>query len=111
MLNLASNGLDARTDGVADTRLLLHTYANDAASSGSIRVEDNGPGVSAEARGKLFQPFFTTKKTGLGMGLSICHSILESLGGRIQLHNLPGEGATFVVELPLASTTGSDTIV
>ena len=56
---------------------------------------DNGPGVSADVRDKLFQPFFTTKRTGLGMGLSICQSILESLGGRIDLKNHDGKGAAF----------------
>jgi len=69
---------------------------------GTIRVEDSGPGVNAEVRERLFQPFFTTKTTGLGMGLSICQSIVESLGGRIELNDHSGSGAIFVVELPLA---------
>ncbi len=63
---------------------------------------DSGPGVSPELRDKLFEPFFTTKHTGLGMGLSICQSILESLGGHIEMKNNNGKGAAFSVELPLA---------
>lgn len=65
-------------------------------------MQDTCPGVSPEIRGKLFEPFFTTKGSGLGMGLSICRSILDSLGGRIDLANSNEEGAAFIVELPLA---------
>ena len=69
---------------------------------GTIWVIDNSPGVSPEVGGKLFQPFFTTKRSGLGMGLSICQSILDSLGGRIERKNHDGSGAVFSVALPLA---------
>ena len=102
VLNLASNGLDAMMDTTAERRLTLRTTVESSARVGAIWVEDSGPGVSAEARDKLFQPFFTTKRTGLGMGLSICQSILESLGGRIDLKDQHGKGAAFFVELPLA---------
>ena len=100
VLNLASNGLDAMTDTMAERCLTIRTEVE--ANAGMIWVIDNGPGVSPELRDKLFQPFFTTKHTGLGMGLSICQSILESLGGRIDLKNHNGRGAEFCVALPLA---------
>jgi C4-dicarboxylate-specific signal transduction histidine kinase len=100
VLNLAGNGLDAMTETSADRCLTIRTAV--APSVGTICVIDNGPGVSPELRDKLFQPFFTTKRTGLGMGLSICQSILESLGGRIELTNQNGRGAVFSVSLPLA---------
>jgi C4-dicarboxylate-specific signal transduction histidine kinase len=99
---LASNGLDAMMNTAAERRLTLRTTIEPDASVATIWVEDSGPGVSADVRGKLFQPFFTTKTTGLGMGLSICQSIVESLGGRINLADGSGKGATFSVELPLA---------
>jgi C4-dicarboxylate-specific signal transduction histidine kinase len=67
VLNLASNGLDAVLDTTAERRLILRTKIEQVAGVGAIWVEDNGPGVSAEVREKLFQPFFTTKTTGLGM--------------------------------------------
>jgi C4-dicarboxylate-specific signal transduction histidine kinase len=102
VLNLASNGLDAMLDTTAERRLILRTKIEQVAGVGAIWVEDNGPGVSAEVREKLFQPFFTTKTAGLGMGLSICESIVVSLSGRIDLKNRPGQGAAFFVELPLA---------
>ena len=100
VLNLASNGLDAMTDATNERYLTIRTEVE--ANSGMIWVIDNGPGVSAAVRDKLFQPFFTTKHTGLGMGLSICQSILESLGGRIDLENHEDKGAAFFVTLPLA---------
>ena len=100
VLNLASNGLDAMTDTTAERCLTIRTAVEP--NTGTIWVIDNGPGVSPEVREKLFQPFFTTKRTGLGMGLSICQSILESLGGRIDLKNHDGKGAAFSVALPLA---------
>jgi C4-dicarboxylate-specific signal transduction histidine kinase len=102
VLNLAGNGLDAMMDSTEERRLTLRTTIEQVARVGAIWVEDSGPGVSAEVREKLFQPFFTTKTTGLGMGLSICQSILESLGGRIDLKDPAGKGAVFFVELPLA---------
>ena len=100
VLNLASNGLDAMAIASGGGHLAIRTAVEP--SAGKIWVIDDGPGVSAEVRDKLFQPFFTTKTTGLGMGLSICHSIVESLGGRINLADADGKGAAFVVELPLA---------
>ena len=102
VLNLASNGLDAMMDTTAERRLILRTTSQPDSSVGTIWVEDTGPGVPMDARDKLFQPFFTTKSTGLGMGLSICHTIVESLNGRINLKNQNGKGAAFFVELPLA---------
>jgi two-component system, LuxR family, sensor histidine kinase DctS len=64
-------------------------------------VEDNGPGISERDKAKVFMPLFTTKNEGLGMGLSICRSILDSLGGRISFDNRPEGGSAFRVELPL----------
>lgn len=102
VLNLAGNGLDAMMETTAERRLTLRTTIEQVAKVGAIWVEDTGPGVSAGVREKLFQPFFTTKTTGLGMGLSICQSIVQSLNGRIDLKNRPEKGAAFFVELPLA---------
>lgn len=100
VLNLASNGLDAMAGTSPERCLSIRTAIE--LNAGTISVVDNGPGVSLEVRDKLFHPFFTTKRTGLGMGLSICQSILESLGGRIELENHDGKGAAFLVALPLA---------
>jgi len=68
-----------------------------------ISVRDNGPGIPKEHLPLLFDPFFTTKPvgTGTGLGLSVCHGIVSSLGGSISVESTVGEGSTFVVELPV----------
>jgi signal transduction histidine kinase len=72
-------------------------------SSVVISVADDGPGISQEHLGKIFNPFFTTKKPGkgTGLGLSICHRIVTEHGGQIYARSHPGKGATFFVELPI----------
>lgn len=68
-----------------------------------ISIRDNGPGIPTEIRDKLFQPFVTTKApgTGTGLGLSISQRIIEAHGGNISVRSEPGQGAEFIVELPL----------
>lgn len=73
----------------------------------SIRVRDNGPGVTEEARDRIFDPFFTTKDpgSGTGLGLSISARLVEGMGGRLEYRDSPDGGATFLVRLPAARTT------
>ena len=91
ILNLARNGIEAMTEGaVTDPTLTI-----DATADGdriNIAVSDNGPGVSEDARPHLFDPFFTTRTLGLGMGLSICRTIVEGHGGRLWLDEADGPG-------------------
>jgi two-component system sensor kinase FixL len=68
-----------------------------------VSVTDSGPGVSADIREKLFQPFVTSKPAGMGVGLSICRGIVEAHGGRMWLADNPGGGAAFHFTLPVAS--------
>ena len=73
--------------------------------NGFVRASfaDDGPGISKEAIDRLFTPFFTTKEVGkgTGLGLSICHGIVSEHGGKIYAESKPGNGATFIVELPV----------
>ena len=72
-----------------------------------VSVTDCGVGISAENADRLFNAFFTTKASGMGMGLSICRSIMEALGGRLwATANIP-HGATFHLTLPLNADTAS----
>jgi two-component system, NtrC family, sensor kinase len=85
------------------------TIASERANGGiKISCQDDGPGVSVENMKHLFNPFFTTKEVGkgTGLGLSICYGIIAGHGGRIYAESQEGRGATFVVELPVASSQG-----
>ena len=105
ILNLINNGMDAMQELPENGRVLtVTTCVGTDVNCGIILVEDNGPGISEQDKMKLFVPFFTTKSEGLGMGLSICRSILDSLGGHISFDNRSEGGSVFRVELPLAVT-------
>ncbi len=66
-----------------------------------IKMADNGPGVPKSIQEKLFQPFFSTKEEGTGLGLSIATRIVEEHGGWLDLKSKEGEGATFIITLPI----------
>ncbi len=97
ILNLIRNGIEAM-DGRTRKELRISGFRHD----GHIRVvvSDTGPGLSADAREALFEPFRSTKENGMGVGLSICRTIVESHGGRIWAEDNEGGGTRFVVELP-----------
>jgi C4-dicarboxylate-specific signal transduction histidine kinase len=100
MLNLMMNACDAMATGPSDgRRLSIRTRAVD----GGVRISfaDLGPGFRAEDYEKLFQPFYTTKPQGLGLGLSISRSIVAAHGGRLWGSSTPGHGATFHISLPV----------
>jgi signal transduction histidine kinase len=100
MLNLMINAIQAMS-GVADaTRHLQVSTAGAAPEGMRVAVRDSGPGLRTDVADRLFEPFYTTKPDGLGMGLSICRSIIEAHGGR--LWAIPNEprGAVFQFTLP-----------
>ena len=65
-----------------------------------LEVLDRGPGLPPEIAERLFEPFFTTRSDGLGLGLNICRSIVESMGGELLARNRDGGGAVFEIRLP-----------
>jgi signal transduction histidine kinase len=102
VLNLAMNALDAMRPRPADERW-LHIEVARSERAVRIAVRDAGIGIPAERLGRVFDPFWTTKPTGMGMGLAICRSIVKSGGGDIEVApNRHGAGVTFTVTLPLA---------
>jgi len=97
LMNLVMNALDAMRE--SPSRILTVRSAMDAPDMVTVSVSDTGPGIAEAQRAMVFQPFFTTKKDGLGLGLSICRSIITEHGGRIWEEANPGGGATFSFSL------------
>jgi light-regulated signal transduction histidine kinase (bacteriophytochrome) len=93
LLNLIRNSLDA-TEGQAERRISIRAVAQPDGSA-KLTACDNGPGVSAEVQPRLFEAFSSTKSAGLGIGLSICRTIIEAHGGKIALEKGDGTGACF----------------
>jgi signal transduction histidine kinase len=101
LLNLILNAVDALDKNSRDKRtIVLHAERSD----GFVRVavQDNGTGISSENMGRVFEPFFSTKDVGLGMGLAVCKTIITEHGGRIWAEMNPQGGATFSFELKAA---------
>ena len=106
-INLALNAFDAMASNPPDRPRRLTIRSSNSGSSVIVSFRDTGPGVSADARAKLFQPFFTTKGAGKGsgLGLSMSFRILEEHGGALRLEDGAGPGATFSFEVPLGGAS------
>jgi C4-dicarboxylate-specific signal transduction histidine kinase len=101
LLNLLANACDAMTHLAPAARRLSIVTQADEDHAVQISVADCGSGISGESRDSLFKPFFTTKEQGLGLGLTICRSIVVAHGGRLWADNNPAGGATFRLTLPV----------
>ena len=99
VMNLVLNAVQATRGGPVHPPVVRIATAG-TNSEVSITVDDAGAGITADAMPRLFEPYFTTKANGLGMGLSISRSIVESHGGSIAAANIPHGGARFTVILP-----------
>jgi two-component system NtrC family sensor kinase len=100
LLNLANNALDAVADG---GRILVSSRSD--GDDVVLTVEDNGCGIPSELHDRIFDPFFTTKAPGegTGLGLSVCHTIVKGLEGRLTFESTPNLGTVFKVRLPLTT--------
>ena len=107
IINLIMNGIEAMQPVTDRPRELVVRSGQDEPGYALISVADCGVGIAAENVDRLFNPFFTTKSGGMGMGLSICRSIMEAHGGRLwATANVP-HGATFQFALPVNADTAS----
>jgi PAS domain S-box-containing protein len=107
IINLVMNGLEAMQSVKDRPRELVIRSRQDGTQQVLVSVTDCGVGISAENADRLFNAFFTTKSSGMGMGLSICRSIIEAHGGRLwATANVP-HGATFQFTLPVNADTAS----
>jgi len=105
MVNLLVNASQAMAGQDGAQRIHI-TARPDEGGMIEIAVRDSGPGIAPEHLASLFEPFYTTKAEGMGMGLPICRTTIEAHGGTLAVNGNPGRGAEFVVKLP-ASALGT----
>lgn len=97
LVNLLTNAAEAMA-GQSDAKIELQLVNHDQQLD--IRVTDNGPGIAENIRNKVFEPFYTTKSTGLGIGLALSKRIIETLSGTLILEDGQNDGSTFILSLP-----------
>lgn len=101
LLNLILNAAEAMAETPVGQRRLVIAMRVLADSRVEISLSDTGHGLTSEQAQRIFQPFVTSKSDGIGLGLSICKSIVEAHGGEIEAQSEAGKGATFAVRLPI----------
>ena len=99
-INLIANALDAVAEGPNAPTLWVSAGENLAGTEAWVRVRDNGPGIDAETRRKIFDPFYTTKHAGTGLGLALSKKLVETHGGTLEVESEPGVGSEFIVAFP-----------
>ncbi|MFL0248316.1 ATP-binding protein [Candidatus Clostridium stratigraminis] len=97
VLNIVINGVQSMPQG---GELTISTLNNQILSMVEIEISDTGQGISHENVKKIFEPYFTTKDKGIGLGLAICSRIVENHRGIIEVESIPGKGSKFIIKLP-----------
>jgi signal transduction histidine kinase len=107
VVNILKNAIQATAAMPGKGRIILLTRTDVDDNRVVFECQDNGPGIREDIRQQIFQPFFTTKEVGqgTGLGLYICHEIVSRHGGSLSLEDAHGQGARFVVRLPIANLT------
>jgi signal transduction histidine kinase len=106
ILNLVVNGIDAMRDLPSESRI-IRIRTSRIEESAELSVSDRGPGIPEDKLKEIFDPFFTSKAEGMGMGLSIARTIIEAHHGQIWAQNRHHGGASFRIKLPLLSNDGA----
>ena len=105
LMNLLINAFDAVSGQPGPRQVMLRALGRNGAVE--MAVLDNGKGIARGDLERIFEPFFTRKPNGMGMGLAICRSIVEAHGGRISARDRTERGAAFELNLPAAAVNGS----
>jgi PAS domain S-box-containing protein len=103
LINLLTNAMDAMNDQPIDARTIAISTRSEDSNEIIVSISDSGGGIPSGTIKAIFSPFHTTKSTGMGLGLSICKSIIEAHGGKIYAENNPDGGAMFSLILPTGS--------
>lgn len=107
--NLLMNAVQA-LDQIPEQERKLHLSIGSLSAQGTLTIQDSGPGIAAHVLPRIFEPFFTTREGGLGLGLSLCETLVSNMGGTLTARHHSPRGAVFEVRLPLVSSgpqTGS----
>jgi two-component system, NtrC family, nitrogen regulation sensor histidine kinase NtrY len=108
VINLFDNAVAALKNGAARARnVSLATHYNEDLRMAVVEVADSGPGMTDEVMSRVFEPYFSTKAEGTGLGLAIAKRIVNDHHGFIRVHSAPGQGARFLIELPIARRSGA----
>ena len=110
MQNLVSNAQQACGEGGQIGLRACHASGQTGIHAVDIMVSDDGPGIAEDVQGKLFEPFFTTRNQGTGLGLAVVRAIAEAHQGIALVRSSPGKGSTFVMRLPLISDARENTM-
>ena len=100
MINLLKNGLQAVEEG-GSIEVRLSAQGKGLERYAEIRVKDNGPGISQENIQRIFEPYFSTKVRGMGLGMHIVKQTVESHGGEIKIISSEGKGTTVIITIPM----------
>jgi signal transduction histidine kinase len=101
LMNLLTNAREAMASGGGEIR--IETGRAERTDWIRLRVADTGPGIPPEEITKIFDPFYTTKRTGTGLGLSVTYGIIREHGGTVDVTSRPGQGTTFTLEFPITA--------
>ncbi len=107
-INLSLNAIEAMQP--QGGRILIDLTTPKNSDMARVSIQDNGPGIPAENVSRIFEPFYTTKETGMGLGLSICYDIVKKLEGDITVESKPDRGTIFSVWLPLMTSPPDETL-
>jgi C4-dicarboxylate-specific signal transduction histidine kinase len=103
LLNLVKNAIETMGSVAPQRRRLRLTTSYDGGSTLLLRIQDSGLGIPLENRGRIFDPFFTTKSDGMGLGLAICATAMENLGGKLRLNKSDSNGSIFEIAIPVSN--------